>query len=227
MKIAAPASPAPQHRSLIDQFFARAKAPKHASAPSAVFTEVPASKQAKVAKAVQASLSAQLEGKVPADRRAGVDQLIAHVGKPDFYDVLATLDPKHGKDWTEMANVQRQFAAVEPKYDSKTRAYSESMRLTLHASVIQHFAFPETNKGMSLYDRFIALHPTAFHQNGGWVDNLQIPVSGAAAVAEATPKEMWFHAAGLLGGAFITDAPTVAAAQMVRDARSSALKGWG
>lgn len=194
--------------------------------PHALFTSVPANKQAQVTTALRRSLTSSLAGHVAPGKQAAVDDLIAHVGQPDFYDVLATKDPSHATEWKEMANVQRQFAAAEPKYDAKTRAYSESMRLTLHAAVIGHFADPTSNQGASLYDRFIALHPTAFHQNGGWVDNLQIPLSGAMAVAQATPIEMWGHAAGLAQGSFLTDAPTVAAAQLVRDARASALKGW-
>jgi hypothetical protein len=182
---------------------------------------VPAARQAKVTAALQQKLGAQL-GPSPA-----VKDLIAHVGAPDFYDVLAKHDPKFAAQWHEMAKVQRQFAAAEPKYDAKTRAYSESMRLTLHAAVLQHFAVPESNHGLSLYDRFIALHPTAFHQNGAWVDNLQIPLAGALAVAEATPGEMWLNAAGLFEGSFITDAPTIQAAQWVREARRAALAGWG
>lgn len=226
MRVSARTSPAPSHRAHIEFHLGGAKAPKHAKAPSAEFTPVPANKQAKVAEGVKAALTAQLKG-VPKERAAAVKELVAHVGSPDFYDTLARLDPKSAKQWTEMATVQRTFAAVEPKYDAKTRAYSESMRLTLHASVIQHFAAPDTNQGMKLYDRFIALHPTAFHQNGGWVDNLQIPLSGAMQVAEATPAEMWLHSGGLFQGSFITDAPTIAAAQMVRNARRGALQGWG
>ncbi len=226
MRVSARTAPAKSHQSLVERFLAGAKAPKKATAPSAEFTPVPAARQAKVTQGVQAALKTQLEGKVPKARQAAVRELLAHVGKPDFYETVAKYDPESAKKWNGMAKVQRQFAAVEPSYDPKTRAYSESMRLTLHASVVQHLANPASNQGMPLFDRFIALHPTAFHQNGGWVDNLQIPLSGARAVAEATPAEMWLNAAGLFEGSFITDAPTVAAAQLVREARRAALKGW-
>ncbi len=226
MRVSAKAPSLPSHLPRIAQWFSGAKTSKKAKAPSAEFTPVPASKQVKVRQGVQAALIAQLEGHVPRARQAAVQQLVGRVGQPDFYDTLAKLDPGHAREWTEMGRVQRQFAAVEPKYDAKTLAYSQSMRLTLHASVVQHFAAPKTNQGVALYDRFIALHPTAFHQNGGWVDNLQIPAAGAMAVAQATPAEMWLHAAGLFQGSFITDAPTVTAAQLVRDARLNALSGW-
>lgn len=210
----------------LQNLFSRARAPTQAGAPSAEFSVVAANRQARVIKGVQTALTAKLSH-VPASRQAAVKELVAHVGQPDFYTTLAKCDPSHAAQWTQMAQVQKQFGAAEAKYDPKTRAYSESMRLTLHAAVIQHFADPASNQGMSLYDRFIALHPTAFHQNGGWVDNLQIPVEGAMAVAQATPLEMFLHAGGLVEGSFISDAPTVAAAQMVRDARRSAVQGWG
>ncbi len=196
-------------------------------APKAEFATVPASRQAKVALEVQASLTARLSGaEVSPRRRDAVRELIAFVGQPDFYDRLAAFDKTHRAKWKEMTEIQREFAIEEPKYDPKTRAYSESMRLTLQASAVLHFAQPETNKGSPLYERFLALHPTAFHQNGGWVDNLQIPVTGAIAVLEATPMAMWKNMVKLLKGAHLTDAPTVDSAQMVREARRSAIKGW-
>ena len=220
-------APAPRsHRSHVLRWLGEARAPKKASAPSAEFAPVPAAKQAKVTQGVQKALAAQLAGQVPPQRQAAVKDLLSHVGQPDFYETVAKYDPASAAKWNGMAKVQRQFAKAEPGYDPKTRAYSESMRLTLHASVVQHLANPETNQGLPLFDRFIQLHPTAFHQNGGWVDNLQIPLSGALAVAEATPKEMWLNSGGLAQGSFVTDAPTVKAAQLVRTARREALAGW-
>ncbi len=198
-----------------------------AAAPKAEFATVPAARQAKVALEVQASLTAHLSGaEISLRRKDAVRELIAFIGQPDFYDRLGAFDKTHRAKWNEMTEIQREFAVEEPKYDPKTRAYSESMRLTLQASAVLHFAQPGTNKGSSLYARFLALHPTAFHQNGGWVDNLQIPVTGAIAVLEATPMAMWKNTLKLLKGAHIADAPTVDAAQMVREARRAAIKGW-
>lgn len=223
-KVGSPTLPRPPaHTQRLTRFFSLARAPSNPHCPSAVLRTIPPAQQPKVAQGVRAALTRALDGQVPASRAAGVKELIAHVGQPDFYNVLARLDPSHAKDWSEMAEVQRRFGLVEPKYDERTRAYSESMRLTLHAAVIQHYADPKTNGGTSLYHRFIELHPTAFHQNGAWVDNMQIPVEGAMAVAAATPAEMWTHSIGLVQGSFLTDKPTVAAAQMVRDARNAAL----
>ena len=226
MKVSSRTAAPRSHQSHVSRFLAGARAPKKSSAPSAEFATVPAGQQAKVTQGVQRALEAQLLGKVPPERQAAVKDLLAHVGQPDFYETVAKYDPASAEKWNGMAKVQRQFAKAEPGYDPKTRAYSESMRLTLHAAVVQHFADPKTNQGMPLFERFIKLHPTAFHQNGGWVDNLQIPLSGALKVAEATPKEMWLNTRGLAEGSFLTDAPTLAAAQWVRAARREAIGGW-
>jgi hypothetical protein len=191
--------------------------------PVAELTPVPAERQAKVAQSVRSQL-AELIQKSPQSKRAAVNDLIAHVGLPDFYETVAKLDPSDAAAWKDMATVQARFAAAEVGYDPKTRAYSESMRLTLHASVIAHFAFPKENNGTPLFERFVELHPTAFHQNGAWLTNLQIPLSGALAIIQATPAKMWMQAAELAEGAFITDKPTIAAANMVREARKAALK---
>ena len=226
MKVSSRAVAVSSHQSHVLRFLGEARAPKKASAPSAEFKTVPVGQQAKVTQGLQRALEAQLLGKVAPERQAAVKDLLAHVGQPDFYETVAKYDPASAEKWKGMAKVQRQFAKAEPGYDVKTRAYSESMRLTLHASVVQHFADPKTNEGMPLFERFIKLHPTAFHQNGGWVDNLQIPLSGALKVAEATPAQMWLNTEGLAEGSFITDAPTIRAAEMVRTARREAIGGW-
>jgi hypothetical protein len=226
MKVSSRAAAPSSHQSQVLQFLGQARAPKKSSAPSAEFATVPPTKQAKVTQGVQRALQAQLAGTVDPERQAAVKDLLAHVGQPDFYETVAKYDPSSAAKWKSMAQVQRQFAKAEPGYDPKTRAYSESMRLTLHASVVQHFADPKTNQGMPLFERFIKLHPTAFHQNGGWVDNLQIPLAGALQVAQATPAEMWLNTEGLAEGSFITDAPTIRAAELVRAARREAIGSW-
>lgn len=57
------------------------------------------------------------------------------------------------------------------------------MRLTLHAAGLQHVVDPTTDGGQSLSARFIALHPTAFHQNGGWVEKLLAAIPGLSFAA--------------------------------------------
>ena len=97
------------------------------------------------------------------------------------------------------------------------------MRLTLHAALILHVA----DKGISsvagkpdLYERFVELHVTAFHENGGWFDNLLIGWLGALDVLQATPLPMWKRAHELLEGTFFKDKETVQAASMVHAARA-------
>jgi hypothetical protein len=222
MRIARPHSPAA--RALPDLSPRLQFRPPRQAAPHAEFRPVAAAKQAQVAARVAQAVGAAVRvDLLPAAKKAQVQALLAHVGQPDFYDVMAKLDPESAPQWTAMAGVQRQFAAAEPGYDLKTRAYSESMRLTLHAAVIQHFADPSLRGGQSLYERFLELHPTAFHQNGGWFDNLQLPLDGALKVIQATPLEMAEHGLSLLRGAAVDDKPTERAAELVRQARASVL----
>jgi hypothetical protein len=196
---------------------------KKAAGPSAELRTVPVSKQGRVTRALVRSLGVELAGRVPPGRKAFVSELLRHVGRPDFYEVLAVHDPARAAQWKAMARVQRDFAKAEPGYDAKTRAYSESMRLTLHATVVQHVALEGVTP--RLYERFLELHPTAFNENGGWFGNLHIPVTGALAIVKATPGQMWLNAGELVEGAHLRDALTVRAAELVRQARREVLAG--
>lgn len=190
--------------------------------PHAVFSPIAASQQADVAARVQRSVATYLKaqsGAGPPSASPSVSRLLAHVGDARFYDVVATLEPSHANDWREMGKVQRAFHDAEPRFDAKTRAYSESMRLTLHAALIQHVADPSDR--LELFEMFLELHVTAFHENGGWIDNMHIGLMGALDVVKATPMEMIYHADELAEGAFVTDAATVRAAQWVREARTT------
>lgn len=160
----------------------------------------------------------QLGLPAPTPRLAG---MLAALGTPGFYDLLAAIDVEAAGDWLEMGRVQRQFAAAERGFDAATRAYSESMRLTLHAAVIAYLADPSLRGDASLFERFLELHVSAFRENGGWLDNLQIPRGGAFAVLDATRPTMALYAVDLLQGALASDPVAVRAARWVRDARTS------
>jgi|GEM_PF-1022639 len=92
------------------------------------------------------------------------------VGDDMFYSIVAELDPPNAVGWLEMVAVQADFAEGEPSYDAETRAYSESMRLTLHWSLVFIFESGEINRARSspggLFGYFVRLHPTAFKANG-------------------------------------------------------------
>ncbi len=93
------------------------------------------------------------------------------VGDDMFYSIVAELDPANAAGWLEMVSVQADFAAGESQLYPDARTYSESMRLTLHWSLV----FTFENGGLlgqarrssgGLYGYFIRLHPTAFKANG-------------------------------------------------------------
>lgn len=93
------------------------------------------------------------------------------VGDDMFYSIVAELDRPNAAGWLEMVSVQADFAAGEPSYDRETRAYSESMRLTLHWSLVFLFESPqELNRARrssgGIFGYFVRLHPTAFKANG-------------------------------------------------------------
>jgi hypothetical protein len=156
---------------------------------------------------------------LPASRRAAVDGLLPQVGTAGFYGALARLEPQEGAAWRSMAGVQRRFAAAEAGLDPTTRAWCDSMRLTLHAAAVECVANPRHREGQSLYARFIELHPTAFHQNGGWFDNQRLSLAGALELAFATPLGILAEVPRLLLGAALTDPAAIKGADWVRRAR--------
>ncbi|MCR9165996.1 MAG: hypothetical protein ACE37F_17040 [Nannocystaceae bacterium] len=101
---------------------------------------------------------------------AATRQLRRAVGQDDFYSIVANLDRNNAAGWREMVAVQRDFAAGESGYDTETRTYSESMRLTLHWSLVltleSQLRGPAQSSDGGLFGHFVRLHPTAFKANG-------------------------------------------------------------
>lgn len=93
------------------------------------------------------------------------------VGDDLFYSIVAELDPSNAAGWFEMVQVQADFKAGESDYDDETRTYSESMRDTLHWSLVFLFesrtelARAQASSG-GVFGYFVRLHPTAFKANG-------------------------------------------------------------
>jgi hypothetical protein len=198
-----------------------------ADKPQAEYRTVPQDQQRLVDMEVKARLQSDVDARnLPADQRAKLQSAIDAVGTPDFYKQVAQLDPKNASAWNDMAGVQQGFKDGEPGYDPKTRAYSESMRLTLHAAAVEHLANPSARDGADLYSHFIRLHTTAFDQNGGWLTNNQLGLSGAKNVLTNTPLSMATNAHNLLYGTFQnTDQLTARAADVVRQSRWSVING--
>ncbi len=97
-------------------------------------------------------------------------------GHDMFYSIVSELDPTNAVAWLEMVSVQADFGAGEAAYDQPTRTYSESMRLTLHYSLILTFESPALlrearQSSGGLYGYFVRLHPTAFKANGACTMN--------------------------------------------------------
>jgi len=187
---------------------------------SAQLGTVPADKQPVVASRVRRMLDEKLS-KLDDFHRAQLEPLKKAVGTPDFYKQAAKLDPAHADDWNKMADVQKQFAAAEPGYDAKTRAYSESMRLTLQAGAVMQFA-SDPNHTTDKFSNFIAGHVTAFRENGGWLTNNKIGAGNSASVLWHTPSSMYPNIGTLTGAAWSgnDDVSMRTSAEMVRRART-------
>jgi hypothetical protein len=176
---------------------------------------------------LRGSVLAALPPSLSPPLRAEARRLIDGIGSPTFYDVVATIDPKDASGWREMGRVQRTFRAAEPRFDARTRAYSESMRLTLHAAVILHLVDPTLQLDASgrrrpLFESFLELHVTAFRENGGWFGHMEIPWSGAASVVGHTRLSVLAHGRDLVDGIDLRDPAAIRAAAWVAQARAGA-----
>lgn len=100
-----------------------------------------------------------------------VNTLRGAVGNPMFYSIVAELDPANAGAWLQMVTVQETFHDGEGYYLGPGRAYSESMRHTLHWSIVFTFedaallARAQASDG-GLMGYFVRLHPAAFKANG-------------------------------------------------------------
>lgn len=125
-------------------------------------------------------------------RRATLERLRQHYGEPDFYKQLSEFDSQNASRWDLMADFQEKFRAAEPDYVDAARAYSESMRETLHQSMINLFEDGPAlhsitqNSSTGLYDWLIQIHPTAFYENGAF--NADFIPLGIGVLLHADPR---------------------------------------
>jgi hypothetical protein len=93
------------------------------------------------------------------------------VGHDMFYSMVASFDSSNAATWLVMVEVQAMFARAEPGYGREARTYSESMRATLHWSLVFTAENPTLLRASraaegGLLGTFVRLHPTAFKANG-------------------------------------------------------------
>lgn len=149
------------------------------------------------------------------------------VGSENFYAAVANMDTANMAGWLEMVNVQADFAAGEASYDPEARTYSESMRETLHWSLVYVFEdradLPQVRRSSGgIFGWFIRLHPTAFKANGA----CSMSPMGMAAVTFNTRGSMITarNIAWLTQGMTQQYGAAIRAANTVRDARRRAGK---
>lgn len=149
------------------------------------------------------------------------------IGREDFYTAVAHMDTANMAGWLEMVNVQADFAAGEATYDAETKTYSESMRETLHWSLVYVFEdradLPQVRASSGgIFGWFVRLHPTAFKANGA----CSMSPMGMAAVSFNTRRSMITprNIAWLTQGMTQRYGAAIRAADTVRDARRRAGK---
>ncbi|MBL8949980.1 MAG: hypothetical protein JNK82_04330 [Myxococcaceae bacterium] len=133
-------------------------------------TTVPESSFSPEIRAARAALRAN-----SAQRRQNVELLRQHIGRPDFYEVMARVDPRSAGEWRRMVGMQAQFQRGESGYDRTTRTYSESMRESLHRAAIELYRRQPPG---DVFGHFISIHPALFNANGAF--------SGAGTVRTVT-----------------------------------------
>jgi hypothetical protein len=98
-------------------------------------------------------------------RQQNVAMLRQHIGRPDFYEQMARIDPRSAGEWRRMVGMQARFQRGEAGYDSTTRTYSESMRESLHRAAIELY---RRERPGQIFDHFIAIHPALFNANSAF-----------------------------------------------------------
>lgn len=100
-----------------------------------------------------------------AERQQNVALLRQHIGRPDFYEQMARIDPQSAGEWRRMVGMQARFQRGEAGYDPTTRTYSESMRESLHRAAIELY---RRERPGQIFDHFIAIHPALFNANSAF-----------------------------------------------------------
>jgi len=103
-----------------------------------------------------------------ARRQQNVQLLRQHIGRPDFYEQMARVDPSAAGEWRRMVRMQAQFQRGESRYDQTTRTYSESMRESLHRAAIELY---RRQGAGDVFHHFISIHPALFNANGAFRAN--------------------------------------------------------
>src|SRR5947207_873156 len=103
-----------------------------------------------------------------AQRQQNVATLRRYIGRPDFYEQMARIDPSAAGEWRRMVGMQAQFQRGEAGYDPRTRTYSESMRESLHRVAIELY---RRQGAGHVFDHFMAIHPALFNANGAFSIN--------------------------------------------------------
>ncbi len=144
--------------------------PPPRSNASSRLTVVPESALSPRIRAARAAIRANSQ-----QRRANVELLTRHIGRPDFYEQMARIDPRSAGEWRRMVGMQAQFQRGESGYDRNTRTYSESMRESLHRAAIDLYRRQPPG---DVFRHFIGIHGALFRENGAYSSFNRLAVLG-------------------------------------------------
>ena len=146
-------------------------------------TTVPESSFSPTIRAARASLRAN-----SARRQQNIQMLRQHIGRPDFYEQMARVDPAAAGEWRRMVGMQAQFQRGEARYDRTTRTYSESMRESLHRAAIELY---RRQGAGDVFHHFIGIHPALFNANGAFTgSSLGRTAAGALSLTSPVMRAM-------------------------------------
>lgn len=151
-----------------------------------------------------------------AERQQNVAVLRRHIGRPDFYEQMARVDPRAAGEWRRMVGMQAQFQRGESGYDPRTRTYSESMRESLHRAAIE--LYRRQGPG-DTFNHFIAIHTPLFNANGAF--SIRNSVNGAAVLTNTNFREVARNIMELGAGAMGTNNYAPLANQIAEQVRVS------
>ena len=178
---------------------------------SARITTVPESSYSPTIRAARAAVRRN-----GAERQQNVARLRRHIGRPDFYEQMARVDPRSAGEWRRMVGMQARFQRGEAAYDARTRTYSESMRESLHRAAIE--LYRRQGPG-DVFHHFIGMHAPLFNANGAF--SIRNSVNGAAVLTNTNLTEVFRNALDLGAGAFGTNNYAPLANQIAEEVRVS------
>lgn len=177
--------------------------------PPSRITTVPESSLSPEIRAARAALRQN-----SAQRQQNVAVLRQHIGRADFYEQMARVDPRSAGEWRRMVGMQAMFQRGESSYDPRTRIYSESMRESLHRVAIELYRRQPPG---DVFGHFIGIHSALFNANGAF--SVRSTINGFSVLNNTSFNEVARNFLGLSEGMLGTNNYAPLANQVAEETR--------